>query len=212
MISAGGLLYLGADAFVPPHGRLSLGLDVPCRDVSVDLKTAAGTLVAAAFWALREAGAVTIGVEQKKGLFGAKSRVAVRRAPGGTGAGANGPVETGLLAALADKDPYARDTVYRWLGRDFGNPWGTAVGRIESELVEAGLLKPAEVSGVKGKLKAVSSGRPAVAPDCGAVDAVRVDVEAMVGQWQAFQHAEPDLAKALVAECRDGVDRRLESD
>jgi hypothetical protein len=203
------LLYLGADAVVPKDKKLSMGLAVPCRDTSVELKTASGVLAAAALLALRDAGAVTLVVEQKKGLFGSKARVAVRS---GSGDAQPGTVEAGLLGVVGGKDPWVRETVFRWLGSESTNPWGVVVGAVEAELVAAGLLRPGEASGIKAKLGAVAHGRPSVTPDCAAIEGVRTDVDAAVARWQQFAAGEAELAKALVGEARDGIDRRLETD
>jgi hypothetical protein len=208
-LSASSLLYLGADAVVPRDKKLSMGLPVPCRDTSVDLKQASAVFAAAALWSLRDAGAVTLGVEAKKGLFGSKQRLAVRRGGGTVG---NGGIEAGLAAAVAEKDPWARDTVYRWLGRESGNPWASVVGAVEAELVAAGLLDAVEAQGLRGKLGAAASGRLKVTPRCDAVERVRGDVDTAVSRWQAFQTSERELAEVLVKECRDGVDARLATD
>ncbi len=204
-LSTPALLYLGADALAPKEKRLSMGVDVPCKDTQADLKQLSGILAAAALWSLRESGALTIGIEQKKGLLKTKDRVAVRRTGAPTG---NGAVETGLLNAAAEKDPYARDTVVRWLGRDYNDPWGAVAGSVEQELADAGYVTREKAGGLKGKLGA----RPVATPDCGAIERIRNEVDDAVARWRKFAANEPDLAAALVKEARDGVDARLASD
>lgn len=208
-LSASSLLYLGADEIVPKDKKLSMGLPVPCRDASVDLKGASALFAAAALWSLRDSGAVQLGIEQKKGLLGTKARVAVRP---GSGAPGNGGIEVGLAAAVGPKDPWARDMVYRWLGRESGNPWASVVGAVEAELVAAGLLDAVEATGLRGKLGAAASGRLKVTPHCDAIAAVRGEVEAAVARWTSFTTTERELADALVKECRAGIDNRLAGD
>lgn len=204
-LSPAALLYLSADALAPKDRKLSMGVAVPCRDAQADLKQLSGVLVAAAFWSLREAGAVTIGSEAKKGLLRTKDRVAVR--PTGNAA-PTGPVEEGLLNAVGDKDPYAKDIVFRWLGRAWNDPWGAAVGAVENELADAGLVTRAAATGLKGKLGA----RPVVTPDCARIEAVRGEAGAALDRWRGFVNGDPTLAEALLKEARDGVDARLETD
>jgi hypothetical protein len=146
-----------------------------------------------------------MGIERKKGLLKTKDRVAVRRTGAPTG---NGDVETGLLNAAAEKDPYARDTVHRWLGREYNDPWGAVVGSVEQELADAGYVTREKAGGLKGKLGA----RPVVTPDCPAIERVRGEVDDAIDRWRKFAANEPDLAAALVTECRDGVDARLATD
>lgn len=208
-ISTAAALYLGADAVAPKDKKFSMGLAVPGKDASVDLKTFSGVLAAAAVHALRESGAVSVQVEQKKGLFGSKSRVAVRAGSGGQ---PGGDVEAGLLRSLDAKDPYAKGLVWRWLARESSNPWGTVVGAVESELVAAGILEPVEPQGLKGKLGAMGSGRAKTNPVPDAVAAAQPEAVAAVQRWQAFLATEPELAQALVKEARAGIDARLESD
>lgn len=202
------LLYLGADGVAPRDKKLSMGLAVPGRDVSVDLKTLSGVLLAAAVWSLRESGAATVAIEAKKGLFGTKSRVAVRP---GNGHPAS-DLQKGLLASLSDKDPWAKDLVYRWMGDESMNPWRTAITPIEAELVQAGLLTPEDPKGFKGKLGAFAKGGISMIPNAAAIGGVSGEVAAAVQRWQAFTANEPDLAQALVKECRDGIDNRMDTD
>jgi hypothetical protein len=208
-LSASALLYLGADEIVPKDKKLSMGLPVPCRDTTVDLKSASAVFAAAALWALRDSGAVLLAIEQRKGLLGARARVAVRP---GTGAPRAAGMEAGLAGAVAAKDPWARDTVSRWIGRDSGNPWASVVGAVEADLVAAGLLNAVEPAGLRGKVGVASSGRLKVTPQCEAIAAVRADVEAGVARWTSFTTGERALAEALVKECRGGIDSRLASD
>ena len=208
-LSTTALLYLGADGVAPPDKKFGMGQAVPCRNVSVDLKTLSGVLTAAAIWSLRETGAVSVGIEAKKGLFGTKQRVAVRRAGGAP----TGPVDAAILGAIDDNRPYAKDAVARWLGRDYANPWAVAVMFVERELIEAGLLRQLEAQGMLGKLGQMAAGRIKVEGDCDAIAAVRGDVDAAIGRWHSvFNGPEAPLAQALVQECRDGVDSRVERD
>ena len=206
-LAAACLLYLGADAVVPKDKKLAMSLPVPCRDTSVDLKAASGVLAAAALWGLRDAGVVTLAVEQKKGLLGSKARVAVHR----VGDPPSGGIEAGLAAAIDEQKPWVRDTVYRWLGRDSGNPWAAVVGAVEAELAASGCLEAVEPAGLRGKLGVAASGRLKVTARCDAIEAVRPDVEAAVARWQAFQAGGGPLAQALVKDCRDGIDARVAS-
>ena len=202
------LLYLGADAIAPKDKKLSAGVQVPARDVSVDLKTLSGVLIASAVWSLRESGAASVAIEQKKGLFGTKSRVAVRPGTGSPGS----DLEKALLANLDQKDPYARGLVYRWLGDEYMSPWSTAIGPVEMELAEAGLLAPEDPKGFAGKVGMFARGRIKYVANAAAIAAVRGEVDAAIGRWKASQANEPALAEALVKECRDGIDNRLDTD
>lgn len=208
-ISAPAALYLGSDAVAPKAGRLSYGVDVPGKDMSVDLKQLSAVLAAAALWSLRDGGAVTISFEQKKGLLGTKNRVAVRPGPGGQ---PRSQVEAGLLHWLDDKSPWAKDVVYRWLQSDSTNPWGNVAGAVESELVQVGILQPMEAQGMMGKLGRLAGARPKMAAVPQAITASRPEVDATLQRWFAFHQHEAQLAQALVKECRDGIDSRLESD
>jgi hypothetical protein len=201
-LSTTALLYLGADRIAPKDKKLSMGIAVPCRDVSVDLKSLSGILVASAVWSLRESGAAAVELEQKKGLFGSKSRVAVRPGSGEP----HSDLEKALLANLDQKDPYARGLVYRWMGGDSTGPWGVAIRPVEAELAEAGMLTAEEAKGL-GKL-----GRRKYTGNAAAIAGVRNEVDAAVARWQYFEGNEPALADALVKECRAGIDNRMETD
>lgn len=208
MPSVSALLFLaGNEVAGAKGGRLSMGCDVPCRDVQVDIKDLAGVLVAAELRALRDAGAVTLAVESKKGLLGTKSRVAVRRGGGSPYAAGIG---AGLVAALSDKDPWARELVYRWIGRDSANPWGAVVGAVEAELVDAGYLAYADTGGMKGKLGALAHGRQRVTADCARIAELDGEIKEAVAAWHAFRQSDP-VAEALVKECKDAVSARVES-
>jgi hypothetical protein len=202
------LLYLGADGVAPRDKKLSMGIAVPGRDVSVDLKALSGVLVAAAVWSLRESGAATVAVEAKKGLFGSKARVAVRP---GNGHPAS-DLQKGLLASANAKDPWAKELVYRWLGDESMNPWRAAIAPVEAELVQAGLLTPEDPKGFAGKLGAFAKGGIAMLPNAAAIAAHAGEVADAVGRWQAFTANEAELAQALVKECRDGIDNRMDTD
>jgi hypothetical protein len=207
-LSTTALLYLGADGVAPKDKKLSLGLAVPCRDVSVDLKTLSGVLVASALWSLRESGAAQVGIEAKKGLFGSKSRVAVRPGSGHP----SSDLEKALLASLDQKDPYARGLVYRWLGTESMSPWRMAVAPVEAELVQAGMLTPEDPKGLGGRLGALAKGGVTMTGNAAAIAGVQGEVNAAVARWQAFTANEPELAQALVKECRDGIDNRMDTD
>ena len=208
-LSPSAALYLGADAVAPKDKKLSMGVAVPGKDVSVDLKSLSAILTAAALWSLRESGAAGVEVEQKKGLLGTRQRVAVRPGRGGQPRSAN---EAALLHWLDQQDPYARGLVHRWLQRESASPWSDVVAAFETELVEHGILRPVEASGFKGKLGAFAAGRPKLEPVPEAVAAARPEADATVQRWLAFQQAEPVLAEALVKECRAGIDNRLDTD
>jgi hypothetical protein len=208
-LSTSALLYLGADGVAPPDKKFGMGQAVPCREVTVDLKTLSGVLPAAAFWSLRASSAVTIGMEAKKGLLGTKQRVAVRR----TGGAPQNPLDAAILAAIDDGKPYAKETVARWLGRDYANPWSVVMAFVERELIDAGLLRSVEAQGMLGKLGQMASGRTRVEGDCAAIAGIRGDVDGAIGRWQSLFHgANAPLAQAVLKECRDGVDSRLEND
>lgn len=208
-ISPSAALYLGADAVAPKDKKLSMGVEVPGRGVAVDLKSLSAILAAAALWSLRDAGAVHIAFEQKKGLLGTKTRVAVRPGQGGQ---PRSQAEAHLLHWLNEKDPFAKGVVARWLQQDSANPWGNVVGTFESELVQQGLLQPVQPEGFKGKLGAFASGRPKVAPVIPAIQAAWPEVDQTLQRWFAFNQHEGQLAQALVKECRDGIDSRQEQD
>lgn len=208
-ISAPAALYLGADAVAPKAGRLSYGVDVPGKDLSVDLKQLSAVLAAAALWSLRDSGAVTIAFEQKKGLFGTKNRLAVRPGPGGQ---PRSEMEAAMLHWLNEKSPFAKDVVYRWLQSDSTNPWGNVAGAVEAELVQAGILQPVAPQGALGKLGRLAGARQKMSATPQAIAASRPEVDATLQRWFAFNQHEAQLAQALVKECRDGIDSRLESD
>lgn len=208
-ISAPAALYVAAEAVAPKAGRLSYGIDVPGKDgTSVDLKTLSGVLAAAALWSLRENGAADIAFEEKKGMFGTKTRVAVR--PRG-GAQPPGQLEAELLQA-SEKSPYAKDAVHRWLRTESDNPWGVVASAVEGELVQAGVLTPVAPQGKLGKLGALAGKRQKMAGNTDALVAIHPEVSAVVQRWFAFNQAEPQLAQALVKECRDAIDSRLDTD
>jgi hypothetical protein len=208
-ISAPAALYVAAEAVAPKAGKLSYGIDVPGKDgTSVDLKALSGVLAAAALWSLRENGAADIAFEEKKGMFGAKTRVAVR--PRG-GVQPPYPLEAELLRAAADK-PYAKDAVHRWLRTEHDNPWGVVASAVEGELVQAGVLQPVAPQGRLGKLGALAGKRQKMAGVTDALVAIHPEVSALVQRWFAFNQAEPQLAQALLKECRDGIDSRVETD
>ncbi len=208
-LSPSAALYLGADAIAPKDKKLSAGVEVPGRGVSVDLKSLSAILTASALWSLRLSGAVQIQFEQKKGLLGTKTRVAVRPGPGGQ---PRSHVEAGLLQSITEKDPYVKGIVARWLQQDSSNPWGNVVGAFEQELVQGGVLQPQEPQNLMGKVAVFAGGRVKMAGIPQALAATRPEVDAAIGGWHHFHQSEPQLAQALVKECRDGIDSRLEHD
>jgi hypothetical protein len=207
-LSPTALLYLGADRIAPKDKKLSMGIEVPGKGVSVDLKSLSGILVASAVWSLRESGAATVQAEQKKGLFGSKTRVAVR--PGG--GEPRSDLEKALVANIQDKDPYARGLVYRWLGDESMSPWAMAISPVEAELAEAGILAPEDPKGLAGKVGMFARGRVKYVANAAAIAGVQADVDATVARWQQFTQGEAALAEQLVKECRDGIDNRMDTD
>lgn len=207
-LSPTALLYLGADRIAPKDKKLSAGIEVPGKGVSVDLKSLSGILVASALWSLRESGAAAVQAEQKKGLFGSKSRVAVRRGSGEP----HSDLEKALVANIQDKDPYARGLVYRWLGDESMSPWAMAISPVEAELVEAGVLVPEDPKGFAGKVGMFARGRVKMLPNGAALAAVQGEVDQAVARWQQFTQGEAALAEQLVKECRDGIDNRMDTD
>jgi hypothetical protein len=198
-ISAPALAYLFAEWVAPAKGGvLDQGVPVPGSEAKVSAKPLAGALVAISLWSLHRQGAISLRQESKKGLLRSKSVLTVT--PAGSGNGAGGDMESGLLHAVPADGASAAKVVGRWFGRDTANPWGDVIRRAMVEAVAAGAGE-AKTGGLKNALGAIPEfvlGGPGREPFAGAADRLLAD-------WEAFSATYPELHAALIKECQAGL-------
>lgn len=197
------LVYLLADTVAPAHGIVPMSnADVPGREAKTNRQDIAKHLFAVAFWSLREQGAIDLALTEGKVLFIKTTHVQATLKQQVPAAG----LEGSILALLGKKPSQSVSEIIRaWYRRDVLDPWGDATAFIQSEGVQQGYFLDAH-RGVVGAL----TGKPRVLPNLETITPKLPEAEALVGKWQAFQSAEPDLATRLLKECASAIQSRLE--
>lgn len=203
-VSPAVLFYLFADRFVPPSRRFN-NLAVPCRDAKVDFRSLCYSLLAVMFWHLRDHGALSLTVEDEKGLLRTKRVVRVaRRSDGSERRGADhGLAEELLLQYVPVQGTRVIQVVADLIGTRKPNPWNDPLSSVMLAAEKEGLgeLELSAKSVVLGALGQTSKFEPA----CDKVSALEPAVESLMQRWTSFQADEPLLHAQLVSECRQGL-------
>lgn len=202
------LLYLHADQVVRPANRLT-GTHVPGVETRVHLSDLAATIFAAAFWALRDEGLITLEAIKKKVLFVFPStsvRVTVRAPQERAG------LEGAILALCGSMTgPIDVHGVVRaWYGEDVSTPYQMACGQMQAEAVQVGCL--VEVAAQRGLVAGLVRGRTNLDPVPERIADLDEQARNAIAWWRRAQAEEPLLFKQLLGACRNAIASRSKSD
>lgn len=207
-VTASSLFYPFADRFVPADRALTAGTELPCSGQKVQTKPLASTLLAVAFWGMRETGAAALEPFERKRLFMRQQRIRVNRlAPGPSGAVG---IEDGLLAVVVnDRDGNAiDDLVWRWLERDSVDPHKAVVEKVVHALAGGGYYRIVDAE--RGRIAGAVLGKTKLAPVCERITGLAGAFEQVAAAWHAFQEREPDVHRQLRESCERGIGSRRE--
>lgn len=202
------LLYLFGDQVAPKDKALTEGVEVPCRGSKVQKRPLAAAMFAAAFFALREQGIVTLEVQQKKVLFVKTKKVVVTRT--GADAGGRPGLEGAVLAGLGNEaSATVSDIIRKWFGEDVVSPWSDVIGVAVEEAMEAGCFEAVEVE--RGRVARKLLGSTKVQPNCDRIAGLAGAFDAFLARWQEFEAGEGDLYRELLDDCAGAIKSRVEA-
>jgi hypothetical protein len=204
--SASTLVYLCAGKVLPTYtaGALSFTTfptPVPCTAVVVDTGLLGATLLAVAFWSLREQKLVALDGGEGAGALGRQAdRIQVRR----QGMEKRRGLEQRLLETLAkDGDGAILDVVPRAIGSSHAVPGGVVAG---FAVQEAAALGYGQASGGLGRVfRDWLMNRASFTPDCPRIATLQAPLDAFLARWQRFRTAEAALYERLMTDCRGAL-------
>ena len=202
------LLYLHADQVVRPANALT-GTHVPGIEARVNLNDLAATIVAAAFWRLREDGLIALDVIKKKILFviPATEVRATLLATGGRG-GLEGDLLT-ILGTMQGQGAVSQ-VVRAWFGEDIPDPHLRVCRQMDGEALQAGCY--VERSAERGLVAGLIKGQTTLEPMAERIAACDEQAREVIAWWQQARTAEPLLFKEVFNACGNAVTSRKESD
>jgi hypothetical protein len=200
--STASLFLLFADQVVPKDKAMTRGFQVPGTDVKVQLVALARLLAAATLWSMRERGLVSVDLvhEERKGLFGKKKTSTVVRVErsGKEGRGIDGLV----TRMVPDEGTTAWRVTASLVGQKSQQPGAQLLSRLIVLAGEEGVVEAEVNKWTSTKAHPPSTERVAE------LEPVFAEVR---DAWQRFQEGEPELAAALLAECKTGIDTMTSS-
>ena len=191
------LLYISGERWASPAPALLRGTVPPCGETRVALRELTTSMLAAAFWSLRESGAVGLLPMGKSRLPWTKPAIEVefrddRPLP---------TFEARLLAAVERAGARrVRRVADLWFGDSHADPDQYVLNVAALELIETGHA----AEGRRGILKAMT-GKLAYEPDCERLASLEADAEQLLDRFDAFRRDEEELWDALRAECNDAI-------
>jgi len=199
------MLYMFADRFIPLDKALTVGVQVPCKDIKVQRKPLTAEMFAVAFHALREAGVVSLEISTKKVLFIKTTRVDVKLLKQEPRPG----LEEAIVAN-AGAEESAKGIVMAWYGQDVNDPWARVIKAGVDEAIGAGLMThvDAERGGVGGFLM----GKTRIEPVCEEIAKLQPEFELWAGRWELFKANEGDLYNKMIFDCGSAISARMEQD
>lgn len=204
------LMYLVADRLVPEKKFRTIGVDVPCKGVKVQLEELAGGLFAASFWSLREQGAVALErTRTRRMLLIPATRVRVAR----LGRPERGGLEGEILKILEDED-HVYDLIRRWFGSDSRSPQWDVLQATMREAVDLGYIERTETDTGRGTITGFFLGKTEVKfePRCEKISTLEARFDDFASRWRAFRSSESELYEALMDQCKKAIGSRTESD
>lgn len=205
-IMPSGLAYLYGDLLqdvFASSARVSLGEQLPCRQVSVkkfDLATLV-LVTACVYWSKQGCLQFSLGT---KGLL--KSRYVLARRTTQAAPRLEG-LESQVLANVTgrDKDDGVASIVERVLRKDHVDPWGAVIREVQRYLLVPGYYAEAERRGV-GKLL----GKELV-PQCDKIATLQGQVAGVRAMLEEFRSAQSELYSQLWKDVGAGITRRQET-
>jgi len=198
--STASLFVLFADEVAPRDKAMKRGFTVPGKDVKVQEVALAQLLAAGTLWSMREQGLVSLAVvaEERKSLFGRTKTSTVVRVER---TGKEAPGIDGLAAKMVPAEGTSAWRVAASLvGQKSQHPGAQLVSRMILLAAEEGVVESQVGKWTSAKAHPPSPERLA------ALKPVFAEVR---DGWLMFQEREPELAKALLAECKSGIDTML---
>lgn len=206
------LLYLFADRLIPEKKFRTIGVEVPCKNVQVQLEELSGSLFAAAFWSLREQGVVGLeAFRARRMLVIPTTRVRVSR----LGQAERPGLEGEILKTLDDKrDDHVYDLIRRWFGSDSSSPGWDVLQVAVQEAVDLGYIDRVEVDKGRGAVTGFFLGKSEIKlePHCEKISTLEERFNDFASRWQTFQTSEAALYGTLMDQCKKAINSRTESD
>ncbi|HVE75891.1 MAG TPA: hypothetical protein VND22_03880 [Actinomycetota bacterium] len=199
------MLYLFADRFIPPDKALTVGIEVPCKNIKVQRKPLTAEMFAVAFHSLREAGVITMELTTKKVLFVKTTRVGVTLVKQESRPGLEG-----AIVANAGGEDHVKGIIRAWYGQDVDDPWSMVIKEGVDEAIGAGLM--GHVDAERGAVGSLLMGKTRVEPKCEQIATLQPEFDLWAGRWDLFKGNEAQLYKELVGECGNAIQSRLEQD
>ena len=197
-------MYLFGDQVAPPDKALTVGVQVPCKELKVQRKPLTASMFAAAFFNLREQGVVGLEVVQKKVLFVKTTKVIVSRLQSGDRPGLEGAVVQNTAGGESVKD-----IIRSWYRRDVTDPWRLVIDEAVSEAVAQGYFEGTDAG--RGKIAGAVLGNTNMTPVCEKIAPLEGEFDKFLSGWNAFQTSEPDLYRELVDDSAGAIASRVES-
>lgn len=197
-----------ADKIAKPAGGLTAltAMNAPAADVKVNQNDVAVKLLAYAFLAMHETGALELSIVEKKVLFVKSTSVQVKH--GAAPLPKDGTIG-GIMSNVMDGKT-VRDAIYAWFREDVTNPYSVVVQSVLGEAIAAGYLVQARqnLGGAIGNaFKGVlpTERVPERAPE---IEELR---EAGAQRWAGFAAKDAALVEQVLKQCSSALSGRTES-
>ncbi len=169
-------------------------------------------ILAAAFLGCEEAGAVSLGIGERKALLGLRKVRELYAVPGSEQVRLpEGSLEAAfadLAQRLEEQDQHSvQNIVYTWLREDSGSPWNTAMGLLKAGMTRRGLLDARE----EKRLKVFTVTHYALAEETPRLLSGQsfTPVKRML---ESCEGSRPEVWKLLVSGIKKAISARTESD
>jgi hypothetical protein len=200
-------LYLSADRLVPHDTAFTAGTDIPCRNKKVKTNHLAVFLLAFTIWNLKKKGHIDFRLVKKKSFFLFQSTVMVveklRDLPD------EGNLESMVLDGITAKEIELQKLIHDILKEDSPWPHKVIINTVIHNTVSLGL---GTVDQVKNSVKQFFkdlSGNVNFVPHCENILSLQPAFDQLAEQWEQFSTETPELSKALISNCRSGINSRV---
>lgn len=194
-----------ADKIAKPAGGLTglMAIDAPGADVKVNQNDVAVKLLAYAFLAMQEIGALELSAVEKKVLFVKSTSVQVKH---GAQPLPKDGVIGGIMASVVDGKS-VHDAIYAWFGQDFANPYSVLVQSVLEEAIAAGYLVKAHQnlgSALGNAFKGILPTQP--------VPERKADIETLreagARRWAGFAAKDAAMVDHVLKQCSSALGAR----
>lgn len=197
-----------ADKIAKPAGGLTamMAMNAPGTDAKVNQNDVAVKLLAYAFLAMHEIGALELNIVEKKVLFVKSTSVQTKR--GAQPLPTDGVIG-GIMKNVVDGKT-VRDAIWTWFGRDFSNPYSVTVQSVQQEAMAAGYLAQVKqnLGGALGHAFKGTLPTERVAERAADIENLR---QAGALRWAGFAVKDAALVDNVLKQCSQALDARTES-